>query len=984
MHNTIIGNYGRRSGRLLLLLLIIILAAQSRAQELLHVEQFTLHNGLTVWVNIDHTQPKVFGAVVVKAGAKDCPNSGIAHYLEHLLFKGTQQIGTIDYDKERPWLDSITRQYDALAHANDDGQRRAIQRNINALSMKAAQYAIPNEYSNLISRYGGTRLNAYTTFDETVFHNYFTPQYLRQWCELNAERLRDPVFRLFQGELEAVYEEKNMYADNLLASTAEKVQQYALAGTPYAYPIIGATDSLKNPRLSEMYRFFKTYYVPENMGLILCGDLSLCDDSTGHGEPMSALRELLERTFGQLTPSGRPMKATPTAKLRDFTKTTAMHLKVPIPLVKASGYLWQAPTEHDSDYVAFQVMVSMLSNASKTGLIDSLNTSGKLFYAMGIDKGYNFKDFSAYGFGLVPRLPFGSRKKAERLCLEQVNKLKHGTFSDRQLSTEKLTLQRNMMLNLETIGGRSTAMINAFSHNVPWADVISRYQAVARVTKGDIMRVARRWLGNDSLKIVKKFGHYPKEHVSQPGYKSVAPSHAGQQSAYAKAMMQEPAHRLVPKTVDFNHDATATALAPLVKLYTARNPMNDVYSMQIVYRMGSRSNPKLDVLASYLNLIGTQTHDHHTFARQLQHYGATLEASCSPNSFTITLKGLEPYLTDALPLLHEWLTQPKADHKKLKQIAREVRLEHLTRFKNNADIASAVLTYAAKGNNSSYLKELTAKEIRQLNNGDLLQLFNEVQTTQTDIIYCGGQSEQTITTWLKPYLTDRQRHEWKPVTTPLRNYDKRVIYVYDNPSARQTIVGAYQPIAAQPTITDRARMLLWGNYFGGGMQSVLFQDIREFSALAYSAHGSVISTDLKTDPDGLCAFYANIGTQGDKAMRTLLLLDSLFDNMPVRANNLEATKQLIVNNINNNYPTFRNLPVYIANKLLLGYDHDPDIDLSGSIGQLSIDDTVDFYNRQVKNQPRAFFIVGNKRMLNMEVLRRMGQVVELKPKDICR
>ena len=119
-------------------------------------------------------------------------------------------------------------------------------------------------------------------------------------------------------------------------------------------------------------------------------------------------------------------------------------------------------------------------------------------------------------------------------------------------------------------------------------------------------------------------------------------------------------------------------------------------------------------------------------------------------------------------------------------------------------------------------------------------------------------------------------------------------------------------------------------------------------------------------------------------MRTLLLLDSLFDNMPVRANNLEATKQLIVNNINNNYPTFRNLPVYIANKLLLGYDHDPDIDLSGSIGQLSIDDTVDFYNRQVKNQPRAFFIVGNKRMLNMEVLRRMGQVVELKPKDICR
>lgn len=298
-----------------LFLFLLFLSGQLLAQRP-SLTSFSLSNGMTVWLNEDHAQPKVFGAVVVKAGAKDCPNSGIAHYLEHLLFKGTQKIGTTDYAKEKPWLDSISAQYDRLARTTDATRRLAIQRHINDLSIRAADYAIPNEFGNLIDRFGGTGLNAYTSFDETVFHNAFSPQYIRQWCELNAERMRDPVFRLFQGELETVYEEKNMYTDNLLASTAEKAQQIALAGTPYAYPIIGATDSLKNPRLTEMMRFFRERYVPANMGLILCGDIRA-----------DSLRPLLERTFGTLQASGESFTPTPVARLRDFTHMPLLRLE---------------------------------------------------------------------------------------------------------------------------------------------------------------------------------------------------------------------------------------------------------------------------------------------------------------------------------------------------------------------------------------------------------------------------------------------------------------------------------------------------------------------------------------------------------------------------------------------------------------------------------------------------------------------------------
>lgn len=964
--------------------LLMVAQGSILAQRLTDVTQLKLSNGMTVWLNNDPTQPKVFGAVVVKAGAKDCPNTGIAHYLEHLLFKGTRRIGTIDYAKERPWLDSITGQYDLLAHTSDATQRLRIQHRINDLSVEAGQYAIPNEYSNLISRYGGTRLNAYTSFEETVFHNYFSPQYLRQWCELNAERLIDPVFRLFQGELEAVYEEKNMYADNLIVSTAEKVQQYALKGTPYAYPIIGATDSLKNPRLSEMYRFFKTYYVPENMGLILCGDLRLATDSASGHMTLTQLRSLLERTFGQLQPSAQPIKETPRATLRDFRHTDAFRVKVPIPLVKASGYLWQAPSEHDSDFVAFQVMAPLLSNATKTGLIDSLVTSGKLFYAMGIDRGYNFKDFSAYGFGLVPRLPFGSRKKAERLCLAQVEKLKRGDFSDQQLATEKLTAQRNMMLDLETIEGRSKAMINAFSHNLQWSDITNRYQAVAKVTKADIMRVARRWLGDDSLKIVKTFGRYPKEHVSQPGYKPVTPPHAGEQSSYAKAMMQEPTERLTPKTVDFDRDVSSTPLTPLVNLYTAGNPANDVYTLKLIYRIGERNDPRLSVLADYLNRIGTQRHNRQSFARQLRQYGASLTASSSPSSFTVTLTGLEPYLNNAVTLLQEWLSEPKADHRQLKRLAKTARLNRYTLLKNNSETANAVIAYAARKDDSPYLTRLSAKGISRLRDDSLLQLFNEVQTYQTDIAYCGRQPSEAIAPLLRQRLPiSRTTRRWHQASRQLKAYDHRVIYLYDNPSARQTIVGVYQPIPPQRDMSSRARLTLWGNYFGGGMQAVLFQEVREFRALAYSAHGSTLQPDLRTQGAERCGFYAKIGTQSDKSMQTLILLDSLLDDMPARQNNMEAARQAVVNAVNNSYPSFRDLPVYVAGQRLLGYTHDPDADLLSATDTLGMDDTVAFFRENIRQQPRALIVVGNKRMLDMNRLRQMGRVVELKAKDIC-
>ena len=405
---------------------LIALAALSAAAEdnPLKVKELKLTNGLTVWLNEDHSQPKVYGALVVKAGAKDCPNTGIAHYLEHVLFKGTQKIGTVDYAAEKVWLDSISMKYNELSQTSEmvNGKRSVvnaekrltIQRDISRLSQRAADYAIPNEFDRLISKYGGSALNASTSWDVTEFHNTFSPQFLEQWCELNSERMLNPVFRLFQGELETVYEEKNRAADNIATAAVERVMAEAFKGHPYQYPIIGSTENLKNPRLSDMEDFFRRYYVADNMGLMLSGDFSADN-----------IMPLLERTFGRLPKSGKESSLHPSpATLYTFNGET-LNIKLNIPLMKAVGLLFRGPLSTEKDYRALQLAMRLLSNDNETGMLDSLRTAHKVMFAL--SENFSLNEAGAVGLLVIPKIPFGSKKKAERLCWQQIERVKAGT-----------------------------------------------------------------------------------------------------------------------------------------------------------------------------------------------------------------------------------------------------------------------------------------------------------------------------------------------------------------------------------------------------------------------------------------------------------------------------------------------------------------------------------------------------------------------------
>ena len=938
----------------------------------LEVKELKLSNGLTVWLNEDHTQPKVYGALVVKAGAKDCPNTGIAHYLEHVLFKGTQRIGTVDYAAEKVWLDSISMKYNELSQTRDAEKRLAIQRDISRLSQRAADYAIPNEFDRLISKYGGSALNASTSWDVTEYHNTFAPQFLEQWCELNSERMINPVFRLFQGELETVYEEKNRAADNMITGAVERIIGAAFKGHPYQYPIIGSTENLKNPRLSDMEDFFRRYYVAGNMGLMLSGDFTADD-----------IVPLLERTFGRLPKGEAPKRQI--EQLQPFNGET-LNVKLNIPLVKAVGLLFRGPLATDKDYRALQLAMRLLSNDNATGMLDSLRTAHKMMFAL--SENFSLNEAGAVGLLVIPKIPFGSKKKAERLCWQQIERVKAGDFSDEKLTELKQVMQCSIQDELETITSRAGQMGEVFSQGRTWSDYLKEVEAIRTISKADVVAAANRYLLTDHyMRGVKRFGSYPKDKVSQPNYTPVVPKHTHEQSAYAKELAGKPVAERSPRLIDMQHDAEIVPLTDHTTLYRVENPVNDIFALSLKWHKGKRDDARLALTEAYLTELGTDSLTKHQLGEAWQRLGTTLETKLSDDYLMLTIKGFDRNLEPSLSLLHHVLTSLKADKEAKKEMADEYKMSHKQLDRTNSSIHQMVVAKLMRGTRSPYLQQPTVAEAKKMTGEELLALFADVRQYDCSILYSGTRSSQEVAGLLSHSLNSSfsQCHLAAPDNAiRLQEYSEPLVYVYDMPDSRQTLIGTYCSI--KPSLIDKeeAQLRLWSQYMGGGMSSLLFQEIREFRAMAYTSSGYDIVPDRARHSDQPSGFLGYLGTQGDKAMQALAVLDSLMSNMPVNEQNIAAAKQEILNNINNSYPSFRQRANAVSTWRMNGYKEDPRTSLSRTVPTLTTDDMTGFYRSNIQQKPRIYYIIGNKKLLNLQQLSKYGRLVMLKKEDIMR
>ena len=934
------------------------------------VREYILDNGLTVWLNEDHNQPNIFGAIVVKAGSRDCPNTGVAHYFEHIMFKGTENIGTVDYTAEKVFLDQIADKYDQLTATKNEIQRNEIQREINDLSVLAADYVIPNEFDKLISKYGGTNLNAGTSYDYTAYHNTFSPQYIEQWAEINSERLLSPVFRMFQTELETVYEEKNRRDDMMFNQAMEKAFEIYFHPHPYAYPIIGSAESLKNPSLSEMRKFFEKYYVANNMGLMISGDF----DS-------EKILPIISKAFSRI-PCGEKQERE-AVTIPFFHGREKHKVKIPIPLMKVMAMGFRGVPANHPDQSALNIAIAILNNSNGTGYLDQLMVRRKLMGAMAGGEALN--EAGMLGFIIIPRLVIQTYKAAEKLVWREINRVRNGDFSEEMFESLKQEQLRRYITELGDIDSRSQIMVRLFTQGKTWDDYVGELRRTDSLTKEDVVQIANKYLNNNYLLIRKKTGKYMKEYLPKPNFAPIVPKHSNATSKYAQNLEKLPIQDVNIRFLDFENDTQTIALTSKATLYVTNNPVNTIFTLKIAYAIGTLEDPKIKILASYLSLLGTEKHSFNEYRTKLQQIGSLMHFDTDHNHFIISVSGFDKYLEETISVLSEFLQHVKYDSKKLKTLIDDAKVGEKAFFKSSGEIADALFEYVQYGTKSQYLNKPSIKDLKQLRGRDLLSLFHRIQKVECNLHYCGKKSASFVSEAIRQYIPLNNVTEASniPVYREPVVYDKPLVFFYDMHDVSQNILYSYQvgtPLSSQ---NDRVTARLFSEYFGGGMSSLIFQEIREFRSYAYQTSGGIQLTPF-CQSDKPSAFITHLSTQSDKTIDALTVLESLIRRMPAHPEKIEPIIQSVINQTNNEYPSFREISTKIAKYKQVGHNSDPNRNLLQKIKNMNIDDVIKFHEEHIKHKTLVYAMVGDSMKINMSKLSTFGDIVKVKKSDFYR
>ena len=945
------------------LLFTIFLSAQNNSP--LHVEQYQLENGLTVFLNADPTATKIFGAVAVNAGGKNDPAdaTGIAHYLEHLLFKGTTEMGTINYAAEKPHLDSINILYDELAKTASPEKQKQIQKQINQHAVAASKYSLPNEFDNLLKGIGSTGVNAFTNSDMTFYHNSFPPNQILKWLEIYSHRFQHPVFRSFQSELEVVYEEKNRSMDNFQSAIFDAFNKALFATHPYGtQTVLGSVEHLKRPSLTKMYEFFKTYYVANNMALILCGNF----------DP-EEIKPIIAQKFGIWKSAEVP--SFPNYPKSKFTGKKVIKVRLTPVKVALLGFK-TVPNTHP-DNAALEVFNYMLFNDSETGLLNKLQLDKKLLYCGSFPNSYN--DDGSVMFFFVPKIIGQSLGKAEKMVLAEIEKIKTGAFDEEQLVAVKNEIYKNHQSELESLSSRGIAIGNAFNQGISWETAQQFPKKISEVTKADLMRVANQYFGKDFLAMYSHMGFPKKAKLSKPAYKAVT-SDQSKQSNFAKKIKEIDKSNSAARYLDFEKSAKHISLGAESSLYVNTNPLNDIYSLTIKYHVGRQSIPDLNIASNMMNYVGTDQWNLSQLKEAFAKTGTTYYIDSDLNSMTITLDGLESQLAEALSILNQLLTKPKANQKSLDLVINNLKTERRLEKRSPSEMGRILRNYASFGNESFYLQRHSIKQVKQLSPENLSRAFHTALNYACTIHYTGQFAASKVKALLEKNIPISQTGKKAAIVFPnIVKPSKDIIYFVHDKKAVQSQIYFYIP-GNKYTKDQFIAKNGFNTYFGDGFSGLVLQEIREYRSLAYSAWGKYFTLDKSSNRSAFLWTY--IGCQADKTSEAISVMDDLVKNLPEKKERLTNIQSNLKLKAQSAYPSFRKVSQTIEAYKEEGYNDDPNRKAESAYDEMTFDDIMEFYQQNIKGKNRIITIYGNKKKIDLEKLNAFGQVIFLNKKEI--
>lgn len=917
---------------------------------------YTLGNGLTVYMSIYKNAPRVQSYIAVRAGSKNDPKdaTGLAHYLEHMLFKGTDQYGTKDYAKEEIELKKIDSLYDVYGQTKDELLRKKLYRKIDSISGVSAKYAIANEYDKMMSHIGAKGTNAYTWVEQTVYINDIPSNQLNKWLLIEAERFRKPVLRIFHTELEAVYEEKNRSLDDdndkmyeMLFAELWKKHTYGTQTT------IGTIEHLKNPSLKKIKEYLNTYYVPNNMALCLAGDFN----------PDSAIK-WIDQSMGKLI--SKPVPAFNPPVEAPITSPIVKEVTGPFPETMMMGYRLPGVSTKEADLL--ELTNEILFNR-KAGLID-LNINQKQKALSAGCYAYTMKDYSVHIFAADPKA--GQKMEdLKTLLLDEIEKVKKGEFPDWLLGSIISNMKLAQTQTYENNDGRANAFVSAFIKGSPWKNTVEHINNLSKITKQDIVDFAKKQYGENYVVVYKRTGQdTTAKKVEKPEINPIE-TNRNEQSEFFKKISTMPVASVEPQFLDYDKDIQKFTVKKSIPLLYTPNTESKTFAMYYILDMGSNHNKKLPVAIEYLPYLGTSKYTPEQLQQEFYKLACSFGVFTSDDRVYVHLDGLSENFEKSLILFESLLTDPKINPEAFSNLTADIIKKRSDEKLDKNSILQAMFSYAKYGPKNPFTNKLSEKELKILKPVELIDVIKSLNSFEHRILYYGSMSGTEVTDILT------RAHKTPEVLKPLPAETKfeelptptNKVFAIDYNMTQAEIILVSKSESYYKDLAAKIR--LFNEYFGGGMSSVVFQELRESKALAYSVYSNYTEAS-RLDKSNYIDSY--IGAQADKLPEAMTGLLDLMRSMPESNLAFLSAQKAVLENIRSSRITKAEILFNYEQAKKLGLNYDIRKNIYEDVLHMKMADVKRFHSEHVSNKEYTIAVLGNKKMLDQKVLEKYGVV----------
>lgn len=924
------------------------------------VRVYTLKNGLKVFLAKNDDAPKIQTYIPVRTGSNNDPadNTGLAHYLEHMMFKGTSKIGTANWAKEKPLLEEISSLYEQHKAEQDPEKKKALYKKIDEISQEASKYAIANEYDKAISSLGASGTNAHTWLDETVYKNNIPNNELEKWLKVEKERFSELTLRLFHTELEAVYEEFNRAQDNDSRLVNYELMDALFPKHPNGQQTtIGKSEHLKNPSMVAIHKYFDEYYVPNNYAMVLVGDLDF--DKT---------IKLIDQYFGDFKYKELPKKEV----ITEEPMTEIVERTVKSPSTERLQLAWRTDSYGTENARLAEIVGNILTNSGDSGLMDTkINQTQKALRAVAYESA--FKNYGSFSMIIVPKND-QTLDDAKKLLLEQIDLVKKGEFQEWLIPAIINDMKIQRMKTLETADGLATSLYGTYINGRTWEQELNEINEYEKITKADVVKFANDFFKDNYVVIKKEKGVNDKlVRVENPGITPIKLNRE-EQSPFLKSILAEKSSDIKPEFVDFSK-AIKTDKIGDKKASFVKNKYNDIAEVYFIFPFGSDHDKHLGLATEVLQYLGTDTMSDEELKKEFYKLGISNNFRTSQDQLRISLSGLEENMPKAIALLKNWMQNAKPDQAIYEKNVNTILESREVAKKDKGRIMAALSNYAKYGKESRFTDVLSKKELESINSVEMTDKIKNLLKMPYEIFFY-GQDFKAFTQYAKPFVEKETLKVPSKKIYPEPATEGKVYFT--NYDMVQTEMSR---IAKGPNVNLKnfGKINVFNEYFGRGLSSIVFQEIRESKSLAYSAYVSYAANGELNHPDYVTTY---IGTQANKLPQAVNAMDELMAELPQIPAQFDNAKNAALKQISAGRVNRTNIYFNLLNLRKLGIDYDLRKDIYEEIQKLTLADLTDFYNSEMKPMKYNTAIIGKKENLDMAALNKMGEFQEVSLEEI--